>query len=115
MPYYESAGPSRVHYRLQWRGATVQRQVSANVTAAANAMAKDILDYLHTNLHVYKDIMRPGAFAEVIVETGKRRIVRAGSDAPHTIFHELRYHPQLRETLDLFAPKVSQYLRTAFR
>lgn len=102
-------------YKFTWRGATVRREVDDNVQRAMEQLQKDILAYLHSTLHVYTGQMNAMAFAEIKVETGGKRTLVAGSDAPHTLFHETRYHPQLRETLDEFAPRVSEYMRAAFK
>lgn len=103
------------NYKFTWRGATVLREINSNVDRAMVRLQREVLAYLKTNLHEYTGQMRREAFAEVRAETGGKRTLVAGSDAPHTLFHEFRYHPQLRETLDTFAPKVTQYLQDAFR
>lgn len=102
-------------YKLTWRGSTVLREIDESIDSAMRDLQSDILNYLQTNLHRYTGQMADEAFAELTVESGKRRVLRVGSDAPHTIFHELRYHPQLREALDEWAPKVSAYIRQALR
>ena len=58
--------------------------------------------------------MADEAFAVVEV-VGDRIVIRAGSDSPHTIYHELRYHPQLRQAMDVWAPKISAAVRAAAR
>lgn len=102
-------------YKLTWRGATVAKQIDEDVAAAMEELRRDILSYLHSNLHIYTGQMNREAFAEIKVTQGGKRTLVVGSDAPHTIFHEFRYHAQLREALDEWAPKVTQYLQAAFR
>ncbi len=103
------------NYKFTWRGATVYRQVTQNVDDAMENLRRDVLAYLHQTLHIYTGEMNEQAFAELEVVTGKKRKLVVGSDSEHTLFHEFRYHPQLRETMDEWAPKVSQYLQAAFR
>lgn len=102
-------------YKLTWRGGVVLKEIDSNIDSAMSNLQSDILNYLQTNLHRYTGQMADEAFAELSIESGKKRVLRVGSDAPHTIYHELRYHPQLREALDEWAPKVTQYLQAAFR
>lgn len=103
------------NYKLTWRGATVLRQIDANIDQAMENLRDDIEQYLQSNLHRWTGQMADESFAELTYETGKKRTLRVGSDAPHTLYHEFRYHPQLREALDMWAPKMTQYLQAAFR
>jgi hypothetical protein len=41
--------------------------------------------------------------------TGYR--VVAGSDTDHTFWHEVRYHPQLRQCMDLFSVQMGPRLK----
>lgn len=100
-------------YKLTWRGATVLREIDSRVDEAMERLKDEVQSYLTSNLHRYTGQMADESFAEIEVVRGKKRKLVAGSDAPHTLFHEIRYHAQLRETLDIFAPKLSQYIREA--
>lgn len=111
----QSGGPfGRTSYRMTWEGSRVRAAIEANLRGDMERLASDLEAYLHATLHRDTGEMASKAFARVEV-VGDRIVIRAGSDAPHTIWHELRYHPQLRQTLDSFAPKISQYIRNAAR
>lgn len=81
-------------------------------------LADDIDSYLGSTLHVWTGEMRDKRFAEVD-ERGDNPEVVFGSDAPHTIYHELSStypaHPQIREAGDLFAAQLGPRLVAAFR
>lgn len=89
-------------------------QVDAAMRAEMEQLASDLEAYLHATLHRVTGEMADKAFAVVEV-VGDRIVIRAGSDAAHTLYHELRYHPQLRESMDIFAPRISEYIRRAVR
>ncbi len=107
-----SSGKGR--YKLTWQGATVKQAIDSALDAALEALAQEIRAYLQANLHRITGRMAAESFAEVEVRGGKRTL-SLGSDAPYTIFHELRYHPQLRETADIFAPQVTPRIQQALR
>lgn len=110
-----AGGPGgRGGFRFSWNGSRVVGQITANVQNAAEALARDLEAYLHATLHRDTGEMADRAFAVVSV-SGTRIVVRAGSDAAHTVYHEFRYHPQLRQAMDLWAPKIAAYLRSAMR
>lgn len=111
----QAGGPrGRGSYRLRWDGARVRAQVSVELQAAMQRMAADLEAYLRATLHRWTGEMAERSFATVEVR-GERIVIRAGSDAPHTIYHELRYHPQLRQTMDLWAPKLAAAIRSVIR
>lgn len=111
----QAGGPSgRGSFRFVWNGSRLRAEVSIEVQAAMQRLAADLESYLRATLHRDTGEMAERSFANVEV-SGDRIIVRAGSDAAHTIYHEFRYHPQLRQTLDEWAPKISGYLRAVAR
>lgn len=111
----QAGGPSgRGSYRFRWDGARVVSQVTAQAQSAADDLARDLEAYLRANLHRDTGQMADESFADVSV-SGSRIVIRAGSDAGHTLFHELVYHPQLRQTMDEWAPKIASYLRAKMR
>ena len=102
------------NYKLTWQGATVRNAIDSAVQEAMDNLAEEIRAYLQATLHRITSRMANESFAEVEVRGGKRTL-SLGSDAPYTIYHELRYHPQLRETADLFAPQVTPRIQAALR
>ncbi len=110
-----SGGPGgRTSFRQTWEGSRVRAQITSGVNQAMSQMANDLEDYLHATLHRDSGEMADKAFATVEA-VGDRIVVRAGSDAEHTVYHEFRYHPQLRSSMDIWAPKISAYVRAAAR
>ena len=111
----QAGGPGgRGSFRFRWDGARIVGQVTAQVQDAADDLARDLESYLRATLHRDTGEMADQAFATVEF-TGSRIVIRAGSDSQHTIWHELRYHPQLRQTMDEWAPKIANYLRAKMR
>jgi hypothetical protein len=127
MPTYRQAGgPGRTGYHLTWEGARFTKMVDDSVVDALEELGADILDDLHATLHVWTGEMRDKAFAEVELRgVGQRRTLVFGSDAPHTIYHELGWHrangasfeghPQIREIADRWVPKFTPMLRDAVK
>jgi len=109
------AAYSTSNYKLTWRGAIVLKTINDDINRAMENLRQDIEQYLHSNLHKWTGQMADEAFAELTIVTSGKRTLSVGSDAPHTLYHEFRYHPQLREALDIWAPKVTQYLQAALR
>jgi hypothetical protein len=56
--------------------------------------------------------MADEAYARIDVE-GDKIVIRAGSESGHTLYHELRYHPQLRQTMDVWAPRIAAAVKAA--
>ena len=111
----QAGGPGgRGSFRFRWDGARIVGQVTAQVQDAADDLARDLEAYLHSELHRDTGDMADKAFARVSF-TGSRIVITAGSESGHTIYHELRYHPQLRETMDIFAPQIAARIRAAMR
>ena len=109
----QSGGPGgRSAYRVTWEGSRVKAAVDAAMLAGMQKLASDLEAYLHATLHRDTGEMADKAFAVVEV-VGDRIVIRAGSDAAHTIYHELIYHPQLRQAMDVWAPKISALVRAA--
>ncbi len=98
--------------KFTWQGATVKQQINADVNRALNDLASEIRAFMQGYLHEITGRMKRESFAYVEIRGGKRTLV-VGSDAPYTLFHELRYHAQFREIADTFAPKVTPTLQKA--
>ena len=83
---------------------------------AAQQVAKQLQAYLRSTLHRWPEHathqMADEAFARVEVEGNVVKIV-FGSPAPYTFWHEVRYHAQLRQTLDVWAPIFSRMVMRA--
>lgn len=111
----QAGGPSgRGAFRFRWDGARFLASVRAETQAAMEQLAADLEAYLHANLHRDSGEMADKAFATVEVR-GERIVIRAGSEAGHTLYHEVLYHPQLRQAMDLWAPKIAAAIRAAAR
>lgn len=106
------AGPNRAggifHYTSRFD--VVMRQIDDAQTSMMRQLAHDIEIWLHSNLHRWTGEMAKEAFSEVYAENGQL-IVRFGSDTDHTFWHEVVYHPQMRECADLFGPQIGDRLR----
>lgn len=111
----QAGGPrGRGGFRFRWDGARVVAATTTQTLSAAQQLASDLEAYLRSTLHRDTGEMADRSFARV--DASKTRIVVvAGSDANHTVYHEFRYHPQLRQTMDLWAPRVASYLRAVMR
>jgi len=113
MAFKTAGGPrGRGSFRVSNRWSVLTKQVDDGTVAAAHQLQKDILNYLHANLHRWTHEMANRAFCEVYFTSGKL-VVRFGSDAAHTAYHEFIYHPQIRQTADLWLPKIGPYIRAA--
>jgi hypothetical protein len=111
----QAGGPrGRGGFRLRWDGSRLRAQVSTDLQGAMQRMAADLESYLRSTLHRDTGEMAEEAFATVEVR-GDRIAIRAGSNAPHTFYHEVKYHPQLRETMDVWAPRLADAIRAIAR
>lgn len=110
MAALQSSG--RGNYRLTWRGSAVATQYKAALNAELNGVASDMLTWLKTNLHRVTGDMANQAYANVGV-VGSRRVVRAGSTSDHSFWHEMRYHAQFRQCMDIFVPRAQEAARRA--
>lgn len=100
----------QVTYTFKFDGRTAYNVVDRAARETMDDLAKDIGPYLHSYLHRWTGEMADMAFAEVHkVPDGYE--LEAGSDSDHTFWHEVRYHPQLRATLDRFAPQIGPRLQ----
>lgn len=99
---------------MSWYGSRVAGQLQANVRAEMEALARDLEAYLRATLHRDTGELAEGAFATVEAKA-TTILIRAGSTAEHAFWHEVRYHPQLRESLDKFAPTLAAAVRAAMR
>ena len=113
MPTTRTAGgpKGRGSYRITSNWRAFQKLVDDATAAAARQLQQDILRYLHENLHRWTGEMAERAFCEVYFTASGTLVVRFGSDAAHTFWHEVRYHPQIRETADIWLPKVGEYIK----
>jgi hypothetical protein len=107
------AGPT-----FTWRGPALLAAKNGAVKDALGKLAGDIDSHLASELHVWTGEMRDMRFAEVD-ERGDNPEVVFGSDASHTVFHELfarNYtpHSQIRETGDIFSRQLPGYIVRAF-
>lgn len=98
------------------------KDIDDSVADALDELASDVLEDMHASLHVWTGEMVEKAFAEVTLSgIGQRRTMVFGSDAPHTIYHELGWHrgnasfeghPQIREIADRWVPRFTPILRS---
>lgn len=111
-PFRRYAGPNRAggifHYTSRFP--IVMQQIDDATASMMRQLGQDILIWLRTNLHRWTGEMAREAFAEVFAESGEIR-VRFGSDTDHTFWHEVVYHPQMRECADLFGPQIGERLQ----
>lgn len=118
MPFVATGGPrsigKRSSYKVTNRWRVLEKHVDDAAIAAAYRLKQDILTYLYANLHRWTGEMADRAFVEVYFQGG-RIVVRFGSHAEHTFWHEVRYHPQIRETADIWLPKIGQLIRDEIR
>lgn len=105
---------NRTTYRFRWAEPAVARKVAENVLSDIESFAALLEGYLRSELHVWTGEMRDRAYVEVDTK-GDTILIRAGSDAEHTFWHEVRYHPQLRQAMDIWAPKLAATIRAALR
>lgn len=99
-----------VTYTFEWKGQEVRAEVEKAARATMDELASDIEGYLHATLHRWTGEMADKAYAYVeTVPNGY--LLHAGSDTDHTWWHEVRYHPQLRQTMDRFAPTIGPRLK----
>lgn len=105
---------NRTSYRFKWTGDQVRRKVAENVLREMESVAALIEGYLRSTLHRWTGEMADKVYSEVD-QDGSRIIIRVGSDAPHTFYHEVKYHPQLRATLDVWAPRLASVIAAAMR
>lgn len=108
------AGPT-----FRWNGPVLIAAKNGAVHDALGKLAQDIDAHLASEFHVWSGQMRDERFAEVD-ERGDNPEVVFGSDAPHSIFHELfatnyEPHPQIRESGDLFGAQLGPRVVAAFR
>lgn len=99
-----------VTYTVKWQGAQLEQTVEQAVASMMEDLRKDVAAWLHTNLHRWTGEMEHMAFAE-LERIANGYVVHGGSDSQHTFWHEVRWHPQLRQCLDLFAPQMGPRLK----
>jgi hypothetical protein len=105
-------GGQGARYTFDWRGDATYRFVVNDVIREMESLAALLEGYLHGELHRATGDMADNAYARVEVR-GDLIIIRAGSESDHTIYHELRYHPQLRQTMDVWAPRIAANVKAA--
>jgi hypothetical protein len=108
-------------FTFTWRGSALQIAKRAGEAAGAEKTRAEIEDYLKATLHRVTGQMARESFA-VVHSTDQETVLQAGSDAGHTVYHELGTsnfvgHPQLRATQDAygerFAASVVNGIRSA--
>lgn len=97
-------------YTVRWEGAKLSATVRNAARETMQGLRSDVDSWLHTNLHRWTGEMEAMAFAEY-EEKGDELTVSGGSDSPHTFWHEVRWHPQLRACLDIHAPQMGPRLK----
>ena len=106
----QSRSIGRTSYTFEWKGEAVTRQVEQAAKATMDDLAAEIQPYLVATLHRWTGEMAEASYAYVeTVQNGY--LLHAGSDTDHTFWHEVRYHPQLRQTMDKFGPLMGPRLR----
>jgi hypothetical protein len=108
----QGAGGAR--YRFDWTGEAARLKVAEAVLRDMESFAALLEGYLRATLHRVTGDMADKAFARVEVR-GNLIVIVAGSESDHTIFHELRYHPQLRQTMDQWAPRIAAGIAATVR
>ncbi len=100
----------RSTYTFEWNGEALSRRVEQAAKATMDELAAEIQPYLVATLHRWTGEMAEASYA--YVETvPEGYLLHAGSDTDHTFWHEVIYHPQLRQTLDRFGPLMGPRLR----
>lgn len=107
-------GSGGARYRFEWAGEAARRKVAEAVLRDMESFASLLEGYLHGTLHRWTGEMADMAYARVTVQ-GDMIVIRAGSDSDHTLYHELRYHPQLRQTMDQWAPRIAAGIAATVR
>lgn len=105
---------SRRGYTFTWVGDEMRRKVAEAVLRDVESFAALLEGYLRANLHRDSGDMADQAYVEVDTQ-GATILIRAGSDSDHTFWHEVKYHPQLRQAFDIWAPKLAATVRAAIR
>lgn len=104
-----------------WNGAAILAGIEAAVDQTVNDRAKGIEQRLHAELHRWhltppdQHFLADMAYAAVY-HVGARWTLSAGSEASYTVWHELKYHPQIRQIVgDQEGPKLAAAVRDAVR
>lgn len=105
---------NRQGYRFTWTGDAVRRRVNEAMLREVESVAALLEGYLRSTLHRITGDMADKSFAEVDVR-GAVIILRFGSDSEHAMAHEIRWHPQIRQTADIWIPKVIAQVVAALR
>lgn len=100
----------RSTFNFEWDAQQVEQVVVIGIGRMMDKLAADTEAWLRANLHEYTGEMRAKSYAHN-ERTSQGFAVHAGSDTDHTFWHEVRYHPQLRQCMDLFAPTMGLRLR----
>jgi hypothetical protein len=107
----QSGGPGKGAATYEWRGATVLEAWRQQIGTGMQDLARDILNDLHTEIHIITGEMRRQAFADVSVD-GTKRTIRAGSAVDYAAYEEAR-HPQIRLVIDRHAPRLTRKIAAA--
>ena len=103
---------NRTGYTFRWQGDQTRRKVAEAVLSDMESVAALIEGYLRSTLHRITGDMADKSYAEVD-QQGNRIILRFGSDSDHAFWHEVRWHPQIRQTADVWIPKLIAQIRAA--
>ena len=106
----QTGGGGGPNWKMVWEGSRVAAQVRTGSQAGLNQLAAEIRAWLQANLHVVTGDMVGRSFANVRI-VGDRITIDAGSGSDHAFWHEVRFHPQFRQCMDIFAPKISAAIR----
>lgn len=106
---------------LVWNGPALLARIEAAVDHAVNDRATHIEQRLHAELHRWhltppdEHFLADEAFAAVY-HVGDRWTLSAGSEAWYAIWHELRFHPQIRQIVgDQEGPRLAAAVEAAVR
>lgn len=97
-------------YTFTWDASQLESAVDRAVEATALELASRIETYLHATLHRWTGAMAAAAYGRAS-RTATGWLIRGGSDTDHTFWHEVRWHPQLRQALDLWGPEIGPTLQ----
>lgn len=95
--------------RFEFHAGEVTDHVERAAQATMDELAGEIQPYLVATLHRWTGEMADASYATV-ERVPEGWLLHAGSNTDHTLWHELRYHPQLRETMDRFGPLMGPRL-----
>lgn len=108
VPGYRPLGRGTVGrgtYAFQWNAVNLEALVQRAALETMQEIATDLRAWFLANLHRWSGEMAEQSYARVELQP-QGLVIHAGSRSDHTYWHEVRYHPQLRQAQDLFAPQM---------